>query len=63
MIVREISFPSDDSPLISIQTKLRSLKSPEHAPDELLLHSGGPISDISQSSILMGPPSHRTLFI
>ena len=63
MIVREISFPSDDSPLISIQSKLRLLKSPEHAPDELLLHSGGPISDISQSSILMGPPSHRTLFI
>ena len=63
MIVRDLGFMSNESPLISIQRELRSTKLPEHAPDELLLHSGGPISDIAQSSILMGPPTHRTLFI
>ena len=29
------------------------------APDELLLHSGGPHSDISRRSLLMGPPTRR----
>ena len=63
MIVRDLEFISNGSPLISIQRELRSFLSEEHAPDELLLHSGGPLSDISQSSLLMGPPTHRTLFI
>ena len=63
MIVRDLAFIPNDSPLISIQRELRSSLSEEYAPDELLLHSGGPLSDISQSSLLMGPPTHRTLFI
>ncbi len=63
MIVRDLGIMSNESPLISIQRELRSTKLQENAPDELLLHSGGPISDIAQSSILMGPPTHRTLFI
>ena len=29
------------------------------APDELLLHSGGPQSDLSKRSLLMGPPTRR----
>ncbi len=29
------------------------------APDELLLHSGGPISDLSERSLLMGPSTLR----
>ncbi|HIF03926.1 MAG TPA: hypothetical protein EYQ80_00460, partial [Candidatus Poseidoniales archaeon] len=29
------------------------------APDELLLHSGGPQSDIARSSLLMGPATMR----
>ena len=62
MIIRQLSSPSTTSPLISIQPILRSLRDSETSPDELLLHSGGPISDISQSSLLMGPPTHRTLF-
>ena len=62
MIIRQLSSPSITSPLIPIQRILRSSRDPETAPDELLLHSGGPISDISQSSLLMGPPTHRTLF-
>ena len=61
VIFRELPQPSDSSPLISIQHILRSLRTSEIAPDELLLHSGGPISDISQTSLLMGPPTHRTL--
>ena len=63
MIVRDLGIIPNDSPLISIQRELRSSLSDQHAPDELLLHSGGPLSDISQSSLLMGPPSHRTIFI
>ena len=63
MIVRELDFNSDGSPLISIQKALRSSPSGDYAPDELLLHSGGPLSDISQSSLLIGPPTHRTLFV
>ncbi|MCS5536395.1 MAG: hypothetical protein NZ802_11115, partial [Candidatus Poseidoniales archaeon] len=31
------------------------------APDELLLHSGGPESDLSQRSLLMGPATRRYL--
>ena len=62
MIIRQLSSPSTKSPLIQIQRIMRSLRDPKTAPDELLLHSGGPISDISQSSLLMGPPTHRTLF-
>ncbi|MEE2811851.1 MAG: chorismate-binding protein [Candidatus Thermoplasmatota archaeon] len=30
-------------------------------PDELLLHSGGPESDLARSSLLMGPPTMRFL--
>ena len=63
MIVRDLPPLTDESPLISIQRNLRRSRLPEHAPDELLLHSGGPISDISQSSLLMGSPTHRTLFV
>ena len=29
------------------------------APDELLLHSGGPQNDLAQRSLLMGPPNRR----
>ena len=29
------------------------------APDELLLHSGGPQSDLAQRSLLMGPAIRR----
>ena len=29
------------------------------APDELLLHSGGPQSDLSKQSLLMGPATRR----
>ena len=29
------------------------------APDELLLHSGGPISDLSKRSLMMGPATMR----
>ncbi len=47
--------------ITNTEVNLRTIE-PETAPDELLLHSGGPISDISQSSLLMGPPTHRTLF-
>ena len=61
VIFRELPQPSESSPLISIQHMLRSMRTSEIAPDELLLHSGGPISDISQTSLLMGPPTHRTL--
>ncbi|MEC7687843.1 MAG: chorismate-binding protein [Candidatus Thermoplasmatota archaeon] len=63
MIVRDLGIIPNDSSLISIQRELRSSLSEQHAPDELLLYSGGPLSDISQSSLLMGPPSHRTIFI
>ena len=30
-------------------------------PDELLLHSGGPESDLARRSLLMGPPTMRFL--
>jgi anthranilate synthase/aminodeoxychorismate synthase-like glutamine amidotransferase len=62
MIIREIPHSFKKSPLLSIQQILRSFVNIEYAPDELLLHSGGPISDLSQISILMAPPTHRTLF-
>ena len=29
------------------------------APDELLLHSGGPTNDLAQRSLMMGPPNRR----
>ena len=41
MIVRDLGIIPNDSPLISIQRELRSSLSDQHAPDELLLHSGG----------------------
>jgi anthranilate synthase/aminodeoxychorismate synthase-like glutamine amidotransferase len=42
-----------------VQTRQAELWGQYGAPDELLLHSGGPQSDLAQRSLLMGPPIRR----
>ena len=51
-----------DSLLLDVLVLIRESKELNlcgQAPDELLLHSGGPQSDLAQRSLLMGPPNRR----
>ena len=61
MIHRRLPRFESDQPLVDLQRSLRTIRSADLSPDELLLHSGGPISDISRHSLLMAPAFHRTL--
>ena len=61
MIHRCLSHFDSEQPLVDLQRSLRTIRSVDSSPDELLLHSGGPVSDIAQNSLLMGPATHRTL--
>ena len=57
----EVEFREDI--LLDIQVKLRQevFSHRYGAPDELLLQSGGPQSDLAQRSLLMGPAVRRYL--
>ena len=61
MILQRLPRYDSNSPLVDLQRCLRTIRSITSSPDELLLHSGGPISDISHTSLLMAPANHRTL--
>ncbi|HII48263.1 MAG TPA: hypothetical protein HA330_00100 [Candidatus Thalassarchaeaceae archaeon] len=61
MIHRRLPRFDSDQPLVDLQRSLRTIRSADLSPDELLLHSGGPVSDIARASLLMAPAYHRTL--
>ena len=66
MIIRRWPFGDDELLLLGLANRLRSAglwgESTLHgAPDELLLLSGGPLSDLAEISALAGPPTLRAV--
>jgi len=64
MVYRSIDVPDDPEIALTVTERCRSLTSSlglDASPDELLLLSGGPISDISRMSLIAGPPRTRVL--
>lgn len=52
-------------PFVAEELRKRALwgasGSSQNAPDQLMLHSGGPVTDVASSTLLAGPPMLRFL--
>jgi len=64
MVERSIAVAADEDIVLDLQQRLREMRSeawPEAAPDEMLLLSGGPVSDLAGRSLIAGPPHMRVV--